>query len=163
MLIKIMTRTHQRYSCCANISNSATTYLEHVGSESTKEAKTNSSSMKWTKSSRVQRLFATPIKRARILKNTPSLLSMVLHKIQGLNQLKLFNSAASFTKQDFESMNSTLSFLVTTFSGFPLYFPSYMDPKVPQPNFFSFSKSFHSNFGNSRVPFLPFFSDLLGF
>jgi hypothetical protein len=40
----------------------------------------------------------------------------------------LFNSAASFTKQDFESMDSTLFFLATTFSGFPLYFPRYSDP-----------------------------------
>ena len=48
----------------------------------------------------------------------------------------LFNSAASFTKQDFESMDSTLFFLF-----------SYRD---------------FSNFGNSGS-FLPFFSDLLGF
>ena len=75
----------------------------------------------------------------------------------------LFNSAASFSKQDFESMDSTLLFLATTFSGFPLYFARYTDPNVPQPNLFSFSKRFHSNFDNSGSFFLPFFSDLLGF
>ena len=41
---------------------------------------------------------------------------MVLHKIQGTGLCScglviLFNSAASFTKQDFESMDSTLFFL----------------------------------------------------
>jgi hypothetical protein len=39
---------------------------------------------------------------------------------------------------------------------------SFWQPNVPQPNFFSFSKSFHSNVGTCGF-FLPFFSDLLGF
>ena len=171
MLIKIMNRTHQRYSCCADISNSATTYLAHVGSKSTKEAKSNSSSTKWTKSSRVQRLFVTPNGRksnqeysiiidygsSQNPRTEPDYVPVAFCTVHATY------SAVSFTKRDFESMNSTLFFLVANFSGFPLYFPSYTVPKVPQPNFFSFSKSFHSNFGNSGFLFLPSFSNLLGF
>jgi hypothetical protein len=51
-------------------------------------------------------------------KNTPSLLSGSLQnsrkRIMFLSPFVLFNSAASFTKQDFESMDSTLFFLATT-------------------------------------------------
>jgi hypothetical protein len=54
-----------------------------------------------------------------------------------------------------------LFFLATTFSGFPLYFPRYTDPNVPQPNFISFSKSFHSYFGNSGS-FFAFLFRLVG-
>ena len=73
----------------------------------------------------------------------------------------LFNSAVSFTQQDFESMDSTLFFLVASFSGFPLYFPRYTDQNVQKPNFFSFSKSFHSRFDNSRS-FFAFLFRLVG-
>ena len=44
---------------------------------------------------------------------------------------------------------------------FPLYFARYTDPNVPQPNLFSFSKSFHSNFGNSGS-FFAFLFRLVG-
>jgi hypothetical protein len=56
----------------------------------------------------------------------------------------LFNSAASFTKQDFESMDYR-----------------YTDPKYRNPT------SFHSKVSTQTlvalVPFFPFFSDFLGF
>ena len=74
----------------------------------------------------------------------------------------LFNSTASFTKRDFESMDSTLLFLVTTFLVFlSIFLYVYMDPNVPQPNFFSFSKSLHSNYGNSGS-FFAFLFRLVG-
>ena len=44
---------------------------------------------------------------------------------------------------------------------FPLYFARYTDPNVPQPNLFSFSKSCHSNFGNSGS-FFAFLFRLVG-
>ena len=73
----------------------------------------------------------------------------------------LFNSAASFTKQDFESMDSTLFFLVTTFSRLPLYFPRYTDPNVQQPNFILFRKVSTRTLA-TLVSFFAFLSRLVG-
>jgi hypothetical protein len=133
--------------------------------KSAKEAKSNSSSTKWTKSSRVQRLFCnSALTCENRSKNTPSLLCMVLHKIQGTGLCScglviLFNSAASFTKQDFESMDSTLFFL------FSYRNYRYTDPKYCNPTSFLFRKVSTQTLA-TLVPFLPFFSnfsDFLGF
>jgi hypothetical protein len=68
-----------------------------------------------------------------------------------------FNSAASFTKRDFESMDSTLFFLVTTFLVFLSIFSigiwtqTYRNPTLATQTL------------PTLDPFLPFFSDLLGF
>ena len=139
----------------------STTSLAHVGIKSANEAKSNSST-KWTKSSRVQRLFATSNGR-KSKQEYSIIIENSRNRIMLLWPFVLFNSEVSFSKQDFESMDSTLLFLATTFSGLSFVFSArYTDPNVPQPNLFSFSKSFHSNFGNSD-PVLHFFSDLLGF
>ena len=73
----------------------------------------------------------------------------------------LFNSAASFTKQDFESKDSTLFFLVTTFSRLPLYFPRYTDPNVQQYNFILFRKVSTRTLA-TLVSFFAFLSRLVG-
>ena len=103
----------------------STTSLAHVGMKSANEAKSNSST-KWTKSSRVQRLFATPNgRKSKQELNTPSLLVIIensRNRIMFLWPFVLFNSEASFSKQDFESMDSTLLFLATTFSGLSFVF-----------------------------------------
>ena len=140
----------------------STTSLAHVGMKSANEAKSNSST-KWTKFSRVQRLFATP--NGRKSKQEYSIIIDIIensrNQIMFLWPFVLFNSAASFSKQDFESMDSTLLFWQPLFLVFPLYFARYTDPNVPQPNLFSFSKSFHSNFGNSGS-FFAFVFRLVG-
>ena len=117
--------------------------------------------MKWTKFSRVQRLFATPNGR-KSKQEYSIIIENSRNRIMFLWPFVLFNSEASFSKQDFESMDSTLLFLATTFSGLSFVFSArYTDPNVPQPNLFSFSKSFHSNFGNSGS-FFAFLFRLVG-
>ena len=98
-------------------------------------------------------------------KNTPSLLSMVLHKIQGTGLCScglLYGSTVWLLSQ-----NGILSQWTQHYSFWlPLYWFSfvfsyrYMDPNVPQPNF-SLSKGFHSNFGNSGS-FFAFLFRLIG-
>ena len=137
----------------------STISLAHVGMKSANEAKSNSST-KWTKSSRVQRLFATPNGR-KSKQEYSIIIENSRNRIMFLWPFVLFNSEASFSKQDFESMDSTLLFLATTFSDLSSVFARYTDPNVPQPNLFSFSKSFHSNFGNSGS-FFAFLFRLVG-
>ena len=111
----------ERYSCCANISN-LRQHLWHMLAASlpAKESKSNSST-KWTKFSRVQRLFATP--NGRKSKQEYSIIvENSRNRIMFLWPFVLFNSEASFSKQDFESMDSTLLFLATTFSGLSFVF-----------------------------------------
>ena len=111
----------ERYSCCANhCFKPATTSLAHVGSKSANEAKSNSST-KWTKFSRVQRLFATPNGR-KSKQEYSIIIENSRNRIMLLWPFVLFNSEASFSKQDFESMDSTLLFLATTFSGLSFVF-----------------------------------------
>ena len=134
----------------------STTSLAHVGMKSANEAKPNSST-KWTKSSRVQRLFATP----NGCKNTPSLL-----KIQGTGLCScglLYCSTVRLLSRNRISSQWTrhYCFWQQLFLVFPRYFARYTDPNVPQPNLFSFSKSFHSNFGNSGS-FFAFLFRLVG-
>jgi hypothetical protein len=139
----------KRYSCCANISNLRQHLWHIIGSKSAKEQsqsrriRNGHNLLEWkdflqlqTVENRQKQEYSIIIENSRIW-------------IMFLWPFVLFNSADSFSKQDFESIDPTLFFLATTFSGFPLYFPRYTDPNVPQPNFFSFSKSCHSNFGNS--------------
>ena len=76
----------------------------------------------------------------------------------------LFNSAASFTKRDFESMDSTLLFLVTTFlvflsTDFPI---GIWTQTYRNKTYFLFRKVSTQTLA-TLDPFLPFFSDLLGF
>ena len=68
----------------------------------------------------------------------------------------LFNSAASFTKQDFESIDSTLFFL------FSYRDYRYTDPKYRNSTSILFRKVSTQTLA-TLVPFLPSFSDLLGF
>ena len=82
-------------------------------------------------------------------KNTPSLL-----KIQGTGLCScglLYCSTVRLLSRNRISSQWTrhYCFWQPLFLVFPLYFARYTDPNVPQPNLFSFSKSFHSNFGNS--------------
>ena len=73
----------------------------------------------------------------------------------------LFNSAASFTKRDFESIDIIL--FGNHFSGFPLYFPiGIWTQTYRNPTSFLFGKVFTRTLA-TLGPFLPFFSDLLGF
>ena len=153
----------QRYSCCANISN-LRQHLWHMLAASLRRGQSQ------TRRLRIgQNLleckgflqFQTGEIRSKNSSMHATLLSGSVqnsrNRIMFLWPFVLFNSAASFTKRDFESMDSTLIFFVTTFSGFPLYFHTYTDPNVPKPNFFSFSKGFQSNFGNSGFFFaFPF-------
>ena len=82
-------------------------------------------------------------------KNTPSLL-----KIQGTGLCScglLYCSTVRLLSRNRISSQWTrhYCFWQPLFLVFPLYFARYTDPNVPQPNLFSFSKRFHSNFGNS--------------
>ena len=105
----------------------STTSLAHVGMKSANEAKSNSST-KWTKSSRVQRLFATPNGR-KSKQEYSIIIENSRNRIMFLWPFVLFNSEASFSKQDFESMDSTLLFLATTFSGLSSVFCQVYGPK----------------------------------
>jgi hypothetical protein len=68
-----------------------------------------------------KRLFATP--NGRKSKQEYSIIIENSRKrIMFLWPFVLFNSEASFTKQDFETMDSTLLFLATTFSGLSFVF-----------------------------------------
>ena len=86
----------------------STTSLAHVGMKSANEAKSNSST-KWTKSSRVQRLFATPNGR-KSKQEYSIIIENSRNRIMFLWPFVLFNSEDSFSKQDFETMDSTLLF-----------------------------------------------------
>ena len=136
----------------------STTSLAHVGMKSANEAKSNSST-KWTKFSRVQRLFATP--NGRKSKQEYSIIIDIIensrNRIMFLWPFVLFNSEASISSQ----WTRHYCFWQPLFLVFPLYFARYTDPNVPQPNLFSFSKSFHSNFGNSGS-FFAFLFRLVG-
>ena len=68
-----------------------------------------------------------------------------------------FNSAASFTKRDFESMDSTLFFLVTTFLVFLSIFSIGIWTQTCR------NPTLTTQTLPTLDPFLPFFSDLLGF
>ena len=139
----------ERYSCCANISN-LRQHLWHmlIGSKSAKESK--SSSTKWTKFSRVQRLFATPNGR-----KSKQEYSIIIENSRNRIMLSscglLYCSTVRLLSRNRISSQWTrhYCFWKPLFLVFPLYFARYTDPNVPQPNLFSFSKSFHSNFGNS--------------
>ena len=104
----------ERYSCCANISN-LRQHPRHMLAASLPAKESKSSSTKWTKFSRVQRLFATPNGR-KSKQEYSIIIENSRNRIMFLWPFVLFNSEASFSKQDFESMDSTLLFLATTFS-----------------------------------------------
>ena len=97
-------------------------------------------------------------------KNTPSLL-----KIQGTSQPDyqscglLYCSTVRLLSRNRISSQWTrhYCFWQPLFLVFPLYFARHTDPNVPQTNLFSFSKSFHSNFGNSGS-FFAFLFRLVG-
>ena len=94
-------------------------------------------------------------------KNTPSLL-----KIQGTGLCScglLYCSTVRLLSRNRISSQWTrhYCFWQQLFLVFPRYFARYTDPNVPQPNLFSFSKSFHSNFGNSGS-FFAFLFRLVG-
>ena len=91
---------------------------------------------------------------------------MVLHKIQGTGLCScglLYCSTVRLLSRNRISSQWTrhYCFWQPLFLVFPLYFARYTDPNVPQPNLFSFSKSFHSNFGNSGS-FFAFLFRLVG-
>ena len=154
----------ERYSCCANISN-LRQHLWHMLAASLPAKESKSSSTKWTKFSRVQRLFATPNGRKSKQEYSPSLL-----KIQGTGLCScglLYCSTVRLLSRNRISSQWTrhYCFWQPLFLVFPLYFSRYTDPNVPQPNLFSFSNSFHSNFGNSGsfLPFLPLSGSFFAF
>jgi hypothetical protein len=143
-----MNRTHQWYSCCANISN-LRQHLCTCWQKSAKEPKSNSSSTKWTKIE--ARIPSFIIEYGSSLKiQEPDYVPVAFCTVQ---------QCGFFHETEFRVNWLDIILFGNHFSGFPLYFPRYTDPNVPQPNLFSFLKSFHSNFGNSG---LPFFLDLLG-
>ena len=113
----------ERYSCCANISN-LRQHLWHM----------LAASLRRSQSRRLRngqhflecKDFLQLQTGENRSKNTPSLLVIIENSrnqiISPVAFCILFNSAASFSKQDFESMDSTLLFLATTFSGLSFVF-----------------------------------------
>ena len=95
-------------------SKPATTSLVHTGSKSAKEVKSNSTSTKWTKPSRLQTFFSTP--NGRKSKDEYSImiaygsLENPRNSITFLWPFALFKSAASFTKRACESIDSPFIF-----------------------------------------------------
>ena len=142
----------------------STTSLAHVGMKSANEAKSNSST-KWTKSSRVQRLFATPNGR-KSKQEYSIIIEWFFTKFKEPDYQScglLYYSTVRLLSRNRISSQWTrhYCFWQPLFLVFPLYFARYTDPNVPQPNLFSFSKSFHSNFGNSGS-FFAFLFRLVG-
>ena len=132
----------------------ATTSLAHVGSKSAKESK--SSSTKWTKD------FLQLQTGENRSKNTPSLL-----KIQGIGLCScglLYCSTVRLLSRNRISSQWTrhYCFWQPLFLVFPLYFARYTDPKYRNPTYFLFRKVSTQTLA-TLDPFLPFFSDLLGF
>ena len=111
----------ERYSCCANISN-LRQHLWHMLAASLRSSQ--SRRLRNGQNFLECKDFLQLQTGENRSKNTPSLL-----KIQGtglcscgLLYCSTLNSEASFSKQDFESMDSTLLFLATTFSGLSFVF-----------------------------------------
>ena len=145
----------ERYSCCANISN-LRQHLWHM----------LAASLRRSQSRRLrngQKTFCNS-KRAKIE-------ARILHhywslKIQGTGLcscgLLYCSTVRLFSRNRISSQwTRHYCFWQPLFLIFPLYFARYTDPNVPQPNLFSFSKSFHSNFGNSGS-FFAFLFILVG-
>ena len=109
----------ERYSCCANISN-LRQHLWHM----------LAASLRLSQSRRLRngqnflecKDFLQLQTGENRSKNYWSLLKIQGTRLSVLWPFVLFNSAASFSKQDFESMDSTLLFLATTFSGLSFVF-----------------------------------------
>ena len=132
----------------------STTSLAHVGMKSANEAKSNSST-KWTKSSRVQRLFATPNGR-KSKQEYSIIIENSRNRIMFLWPFVLFNNVRFLSRNRISSQwTRHYCFWQPLFLVFPLYFARYTDP------IFSFSKSFHSNFGNPGS-FFAFLFRLVG-
>ena len=151
----------ERYSCCANISN-LRQHLWHMLAASLPAKESKSSSTKWTKFSGVQRLFATPNGR-KSKQEYSIIIENSRNRIMFLWPFVLFNSEASFSKQDFESMDSTLFFLATTFFwSFLCILLGIRTQTYRNPTYFLFRKVSTQTLATPD-PFLPLFSDLLGF
>ena len=103
----------ERYSCCANISN-LRQHLWHMLAASLRRSQSrrlrNGQNFQKTPNGRKSKQeYSIIIENSR-------------NRIMFLWPFVLFNSEASFSKQDFESMDSTLLFLATTFSDISFVF-----------------------------------------
>ena len=148
----------ERYSCCENISN-LRQHLWHMLAASLRRSQ--SRRLRNGKNFLECKDFLHLQTGENRSKNTPSLL-----KIQGTGLCScglLYCSTVRLLSRNRISSQWTrhYCFWQPLFLVFPLYFARYTDPHVPQPNLFSFSKSFHSNFGNSGS-FFAFLFRLVG-
>ena len=101
----------ERYSCCANITIS----LAHLAARLRRRKSR-------TKSFRVQRLFAIPNGR-KSKKEYSIIIEWFFTKFKEPDYVPVaFCTVASFTKRDFESMDSTLFFLATKCTATQLFF-----------------------------------------
>ena len=109
----------ERYSCCANVSN-LRQHLWHMLAASLRRSQSrrlrNGQNFLECKD-----LVATPNGR-KSKQEYSIIIENSRNRIMFLWPFVLFNSEASFSKQDFESMDSTLLFLATTFSGISFAF-----------------------------------------
>ena len=108
----------ERYSCCANISN-LRQHLWHMLAASLRRSQ--SRRLRNRQNFLECKDFATPNGR-KSKQEYSIIIENSRNRIMFLWPFVLFNSEASFSKQDFESMDSTLLFLATTFSGLSFVF-----------------------------------------
>ena len=146
----------ERYSCCANISN-LRQHLWHMLAASLRRSQSrrlrNGQNFQKTPNGRKSKQeYSIIIENSR-------------NRILFLWPFVLFNSEASFSKQDFESMDSTLLFLNFGnhfFWSFLCILLGIRTQTYRNPTYFLFRKVSTQTLA-TLDPFLPFFSDLLGF
>ena len=161
-----MNRTNQRYSCCANISN-LRQHLWNMLAASLRRRQSQTRRLRNGQNLLQCKGFLQLQTGENRSKNTPSLLSMVLHKIQGTGLCScglLCCSTVRLLSRNRISSQWTrhYSFWQPLFLVFLCIFLGIRTQTYRNPTSFLFRKvSTHTL--ATQVPFLPFSSGLLGF